>query len=54
MLQGDIFLFSFFFMMHLLWEQGGIYRHLTVVCVCVCVCTRAHTQNSSHTIHDRH
>jgi len=37
-------------MMHLLWEQGGIYRHLTVVCVCV----HAHTQNSSHTIHDRH
>jgi len=29
-------------MMHLLWEQGSIYRHLTVVCVCVCVPERTH------------
>jgi len=31
MLQGDFFYLASFFMMHLFWEQGGIYRHLSVL-----------------------
>lgn len=45
MLQRDFFYLAYFFIIHLLWEQGGIYRHLSVVC------THTHTRNSQVSTH---
>jgi hypothetical protein len=44
MQQGDFFYLASFFMMHLLWECGGIYRHLSVVCTH----TQTHIQYNIH------